>query len=81
MVINPRRNFTGNKGQSAEFIPAYKRDVIRPNVFGSFENLVLATAKSPAMLTYLDKVTSSGAPENRKDFASGRDRLFYISKN
>lgn len=56
-------NVSLTKGQSAEFIPAYERDVIRPNVFGSFENLVLATAKSPAMLTYLDNVTSSGTPE------------------
>lgn len=57
-------NVSLTKGQSAEFIPAYERDVIRPNVFGSFENMVLATAKSPAMLSYLDNVTSSGSPEN-----------------
>lgn len=56
-------NVSLTKGQSAEFIPAYERDVIRPNVFGRFENLVLATAKSPAMLTYLDNFTSSGTPE------------------
>ncbi len=57
-------NVSLTKGQSAEFIPAYERDVIRPNVFGNFETLVLATAKSPAMLTFLDNVTSSGTPEN-----------------
>lgn len=56
-------NVSLTKGQSAEFIPAYERDVIRPNVLGRFENLVLATAKSPAMLTYLDNVTSSGTAE------------------
>lgn len=57
-------NVSLTKGQSAEFIPAYERDVIRPNVFGRFENLILTTAKSPAMLTYLDNVASSGIPEN-----------------
>ena len=57
-------NVSLTKGQSAEFIPAYERDVIRPNVFGNFEDLVLATAKSPAMLTYLDNFSSSGTPEN-----------------
>lgn len=57
-------NVSLTKGQTAEFIPAYERDVIRPNVFGSFENLVLATAKSPAMLTFLDNVSSSGILEN-----------------
>lgn len=43
-----------------QFIPAYERDVIRPNVVGKFEDLLLATAKSPAMLFYLDNFNSSG---------------------
>lgn len=30
------------------------REVIRPNPFGKFSDLLLASAKSPAMLTYLD---------------------------
>jgi uncharacterized protein (DUF1800 family) len=51
-------NVSLGKNQCAEFIPAYERDVIRPNVFGKFENLVLATAKSPAMLMYLDNFSS-----------------------
>jgi uncharacterized protein (DUF1800 family) len=47
------------KNDCAQFIPAYERDVIRPNVLGKFENLLLATAKSPAMLLYLDNFSSS----------------------
>lgn len=46
----------------SRFIPAYERDVIRPNVLGKFETLLLATAKSPAMLTYLDNFKSAAAP-------------------
>ena len=53
-------NVSITKNDCAEFIPAYERDIIRPNVFGKFENLVLATAKSPAMLLYLDNFNSSG---------------------
>ena len=53
-------NVALNKNQCASFVPAYERDVIRPNVFGSFEDLLLKTAKSPAMLQYLDNATSSG---------------------
>ena len=53
-------NVALNKPQCASFIPAYERDVIRPNVFGDFEDLLLKTAKSPAMLTYLDNFSSSG---------------------
>ena len=53
-------NVSLSKKQCAAYIPAYERDVIRPNVFGKFENLVLSTAKSPAMLMYLDNFSSSG---------------------
>jgi len=50
------------KNQCAPFIPAFERDVIRPNVTGKFSDLLLATAKSPAMLIYLDNFSSSGQP-------------------
>ncbi len=53
-------NVSITKPQCAQFIPVFERDAIRPNVFGKFENLVLATAKSPAMLLYLDNFNSSG---------------------
>jgi uncharacterized protein (DUF1800 family) len=39
--------------------------VIRPHVWGRFEDLLMATAKSPAMLIYLDNARSVAAPENR----------------
>lgn len=35
------------------------RDVIRPNVLGSFEDLLTASARSPAMLNFLDNDVSS----------------------
>jgi len=50
------------KGECAQFIPAYERDVIRPNALGKFDQLLLASAKSPAMLYYLDNFTSVGPP-------------------
>lgn len=53
-------NVSVTKNDCAEFIPAYERDVIRPNVDGHFEDLLLATAKSPAMLLYLDNFSSAG---------------------
>lgn len=57
-------NVSITKNSCAELIPAYERDVIRPNVSGRFEDLLLATAKSPAMLMYLDNFSSSGVAEN-----------------
>ncbi|BAV05713.1 Uncharacterized conserved protein, DUF1800 family [Filimonas lacunae] len=53
-------NVTMNKGDCSQYMPSYERDVIRPNALGKFENLLLATAQSPAMLTYLDNSSSSG---------------------
>ncbi|HVS98816.1 MAG TPA: DUF1800 domain-containing protein [Puia sp.] len=68
-------NVSITKNDCAEFIPAYERDVIRPNALGRFNELLLETAKSPAMLYYLDNFTSS-APltENQAMAAVMRDK-------
>lgn len=60
-------NVSLTKNQCASFVPAFERDVIRPNVTGKFSNLLLSTAKSPAMLVYLDNFSSSGTPVNTDD--------------
>jgi uncharacterized protein (DUF1800 family) len=52
-------NVSITKNDCAEFIPAYERDVIRPNALNHFSDLLLKTAKSPAMLYYLDNFSSS----------------------
>jgi uncharacterized protein (DUF1800 family) len=52
-------NVSITKNDCAQFIPAYERDVIRPNALGRFNELLLKTAKSPAMLYYLDNFSSS----------------------
>jgi uncharacterized protein (DUF1800 family) len=49
------------KGECAQFIPAYERDAIRKNAFGKKDQLLLASAKSPAMLYYLDNFISTGS--------------------
>jgi uncharacterized protein (DUF1800 family) len=46
--------------QSPYFIAAYERDAIRPHALGHFEDLLVATACSPAMLNYLDNSSSVG---------------------
>ena len=49
------------KSQDAPyFITSYERDAIRPRALGHFENLLIATAMSPAMLNYLDNAQSVG---------------------
>ncbi|SNT01635.1 Protein of unknown function [Granulicella rosea] len=49
--------------QEPYLLPAYEREVIRPNALGNFEQLLVATAESPAMLMYLDNFQSVG-PES-----------------
>lgn len=39
---------------------SYERDAIRPHVLGRFDDMVLASAKHPAMLAYLDNFQSIG---------------------
>ena len=39
------------KNQNEPYLlPRYERDAIRPHALGKFEDLLIATAKSPAML-------------------------------
>ena len=48
------------KGPERLLLTNYERDVIRPHALGKFEDLLVATAKSPAMLFYLDNWLSVG---------------------
>jgi len=50
-----------DKGADHYLTTEYERDVIRPHVLGKFRDLLEATAKSPAMLFYLDNWESVGA--------------------
>jgi uncharacterized protein (DUF1800 family) len=59
-------NVFAGKGQDRFMLTSYERDTIRPHVWGRFEDLLMATAKSPAMLFYLDNARSVAAPENRR---------------
>ena len=46
--------------QEPYYLVSYERDVIRPQALGNFEDLLIATAESPAMLLYLDNSASTG---------------------
>jgi uncharacterized protein (DUF1800 family) len=47
-------NVFEGKGQDRQMLASYERDAIRPHVLGHFKDLLLATARHPAMLFYLD---------------------------
>ena len=68
-------NIYAAKGANRWLTTSYDRDTIRPLALGKFKDLLLATAKSPAMLFYLDNWMSAspdspgarmGGPNNRR---------------
>jgi uncharacterized protein (DUF1800 family) len=52
-------NVFAAKGADRWLITSYERDAIRPHAMGKFRDLLEATAKSPAMLFYLDNWISA----------------------
>ena len=52
-------NVFAGKGEDRWFLTSYERDVIEPHAMGKFKDLLTATAKSPAMLFYLDNFLSA----------------------
>jgi uncharacterized protein (DUF1800 family) len=52
-------NVDARKGADRFMLTEYEREVIRPHVLGKFRDLLEATAKSPAMLFYLDNWMSA----------------------
>jgi uncharacterized protein (DUF1800 family) len=64
-------NVFAGKGATRVYLTEYERNAIRPNVLGKFRDLLGATARSPAMLFYLDNWQSSAPADARK---AGRQR-------
>ncbi|NUQ28017.1 MAG: DUF1800 domain-containing protein [Acidobacteriaceae bacterium] len=52
--------YVRKNAQEPYYLPSYERDVIRPRALGNFEDLLVAVARSPAMLVYLDNFQSTG---------------------
>ena len=63
------------KGPDRWMITAYERDVIRPHVLGKFKDLLVSTAKSPAMLFYLDNWESVGPHSELALYGNQRARF------
>ena len=57
-------NVFNGKGQARMMLTSYERDAIRPHVLGKFRDLLLATARHPAMLFYLDNWQSQAVRDD-----------------
>jgi uncharacterized protein (DUF1800 family) len=70
-------NVFAGKGRTSEWIADYERHAIRPHVLGKFRDLLEATAKSPAMLFYLDNWLSAdpAAAERQQELQRQRAAL------
>ncbi len=65
-------NVFAGKGATRIYLTEYERDAIRPHVLGRFRDLLGATARSPAMLFYLDNWQSATAEAEMKNPRRGR---------
>jgi uncharacterized protein (DUF1800 family) len=52
-------NIFAGKGADRWLLTSFEREVVRPHTLDKFENLLIATAESPAMLFYLDNWMSA----------------------
>ena len=58
--LNHFNVFLHKNDETPYYLVSFERDVIRPRALGKFEDLLEATAHSPAMLLYLDNAGSIG---------------------
>jgi uncharacterized protein (DUF1800 family) len=70
-------NVFAGKGADRWLLTSYVRDTIRPHTMGKFQDLLTATAKSPAMLFFLDNwlsVDPTAFKEHQEEVAERRAR-------
>ncbi len=70
-------NVFAGKGADRWMLTSYVRDTIRPHTMGKFQDLLTATAKSPAMLFFLDNwlsVDPTAFKEHQQEMAERRAR-------
>lgn len=64
------------KAACAPFVGLFEREVVRGHLAGTFEDLLLASSRHPAMLLYLDQARSAG-PDSR----IGKARELGLNEN
>lgn len=74
-------NVFAAKGLDRVLLPSFERDVVRPRMWGKFEDLLMATAKSPAMLFYLDNARSVADEEHRPLLPERREMAKQAKEN
>ncbi len=80
--LNHFNVYIRKNGQMPSLLPEYE-DTIRAHALGRFEDLLEATAKSPAMLEYLDNAQSIGPDSQAAGFVKkvGAKRSIGLNEN
>jgi uncharacterized protein (DUF1800 family) len=76
--INHFNIFFGKKTERF-LLPSFVEETIRPRVFGKFEDLLIATAESPAMMVYLDNTLSVARGSSPPELARAEMRARWRS--
>ncbi|MGE5815373.1 MAG: DUF1800 domain-containing protein, partial [Acidobacteriota bacterium] len=71
----------GGKVLVAPLAGSYEREAIRPHVLGRFEDMVLASARHPAMLAYLDAFQSIGPSSQAAHLAARNGNIRGLNEN
>jgi uncharacterized protein (DUF1800 family) len=81
--LNHFNVFLHKNDETPYYLVSYQRDTIRPHALGKFEDLLEATAHSPAMLLYLDNASSMGpdSPAAERAVRNGRVTHEGINEN
>jgi uncharacterized protein (DUF1800 family) len=58
--LNHFNVYLNKNEETPYYLVSFERDTVRPRALGKFEDLLAATAHSPAMLLYLDNASSMG---------------------
>ncbi|MBS1765357.1 MAG: DUF1800 domain-containing protein [Bacteroidetes bacterium] len=74
-------NISIAKSSYGMFAISYERDALRKNCLSNFEQLLISTAKSPAMLQYLDNARSTGKNSRLGDTQEQTERKIEMLKN
>lgn len=74
-------NVFNGKGPERMLLTSYEREAIRPFVLGHFKDLLLATARHPAMLYYLDNWQSQAPREDVPLARPGPQRRAGLNEN
>lgn len=74
-------NVYGQKGPVRVWAGAYEEEAIRPHTLGRFSDLLLATAKHPAMLVYLDNAQNVAPVTDATAAGIGKGKGTGINEN